>query len=175
MPTTPEDLSGPGVPWAQLAASEETTARYRAKIYHRGDDRCAYWLGAISDSGHGKLRAGRRSDGTSRVVTAHVLGYVIEYGLQTLRADDVVRHTCDEASCQNSRHWTAGTRQDNIADYHARRDRAGHALADVRGPAGRAMAIREAILAAAPGDVEDAIAAAIAAGNPTGARQDTLW
>ncbi|WP_086708937.1 hypothetical protein [Streptomyces antimycoticus] len=168
-------MSAEPVPWAQLAAAQETVTRYRAKIHQRDDDRCAYWLGAISDSGHGKLRAGRRSDGTSRVVTAHVLGFVIEYGPQALRADDVVRHTCDEASCQNRRHWTTGSRRDNNVDYHARVHRAGHALADVRGPAGRAIAIRTAILAADPDDVEDAIAAAIAAGNPTGARQDTLW
>jgi hypothetical protein len=53
----------------------------------------------------------------------------------------------------------------------------GHALADLRGAAGRAVAIRDAILSAlAQGeDVEAAIAAAIRAGQPGGAEQGELW
>ncbi|MFM9449150.1 hypothetical protein [Streptomyces acidiscabies] len=165
------------VPWAALATDASTVERYRAKVYDRGPDRCAYWLGAISDSGHGKLRAGSRKSGTSRVVTVHVLGYVIEHGAAALPEGHVVRHTCDESSCQLSSHWVAGQRLDNIRDYYARSHRAGHALNDVRGPDGRAVAIRDAILGAlATGaDVEEAIAAAIAAGNPSGASQDTLF
>ncbi|MBV9024686.1 MAG: hypothetical protein JO362_13045 [Streptomycetaceae bacterium] len=165
------------VPWAQLAAHGPTVERYRTKVYYRGPGECAYWLGAVSDSGHGKLRAGSRSTDTSRVVTAHVLGWVIEYGHQALRSGAVVRHLCDESSCQQPTHWVSGARVDNIKDYYARSHRAGHALGDVRGPDGRAVAIRDAILTAqATGaDVEAAIAAAIAAGNPTGATQDTLF
>ncbi|MFF3460460.1 hypothetical protein ACFYXH_40520 [Streptomyces sp. NPDC002730] len=165
------------VPWALLAADTATVERYRAKVYDRGPDQCAYFLGAISSSGHGKLRAGSRKTGTSRVVTAHVLGFVIANGAQALAAGDVVRHACDESSCQLPAHWASGARLDNIRDYYARSHRAGHALGDVRGPDGRAVAIRDAILTAqATGaDVEAAIAAAIAAGNPSGASQDTLF
>ncbi|MFM9735192.1 hypothetical protein [Streptomyces niveiscabiei] len=137
----------PSVPWAALAADPDTVQRYRAKVYDRGPDRCAYWLGAISDSGHGKLRAGSRKSDSSRVVTAHVLGYVIVNGADALREGDVVRHGCDESSCQLPSHWGAGIRLDNIRDYYARSHRAGHALNDARGPAGRARAIRDAILA----------------------------
>ncbi|MEU5008464.1 hypothetical protein ACFWW5_20980 [Streptomyces albidoflavus] len=165
------------VPWALLAADAATVARYRAKVYDRGPDRCAYYLGAISSSGHGKLRAGSRKTDTSRVVTAHVLGFVIAYGAQALTPGAVVRHRCDESSCQQPTHWTSGERLDNIRDYYARSHRAGHALGDVRGPDGRAVAIREAILTAQANgaDVEAAIAAAIAAGNPSGASQDALF
>lgn len=165
------------VPWAELAADPDTVKRYRSRTHYRGPDRCAYWTGAISDSGHGKLRAGSRTTGTSRVVTAHVLGWVIEHGLEGLAAGDVVRHTCDEPSCQLPAHWIPGARLQNVRDYYARSRQAGHALADVRGPQGRAVAIRDAILTAqATGaDVEAALAAAIAAGNPSGARQESLW
>ncbi|WP_316762498.1 hypothetical protein [Streptomyces herbicida] len=54
---------------------------------------------------------------------------------------------------------------------------AGHALADTRGAAGRAVAIRDAIKAtlAADEDVEAAIERAIIAGQPGGAWQDGLW
>ncbi|GAA3785556.1 hypothetical protein GCM10022206_26750 [Streptomyces chiangmaiensis] len=87
----------------------------------------------------------------------------------------MVRHTCDETSCQNPDHWMAGYRLANIMDFQARRNLSGHALADVRSAAGRAVAVRDAILAAAPGTEADAIAAALAAGHPFGDHQDTLW
>lgn len=166
---------GVPVPWMRLAEDEGTVERYRAKVHRRGSDDCWYWLGAISSSGHGKLRAGSRRAGTSRVVTAHVLGWVIAHGPEALRDGAVVRHRCDESSCQNPRHWTAGDRVDNISDYYARAHRAGHALGDVRGPDGRAVAIRDAILNTPAGKVEGALDAAIAAGNPSGAEQDSLW
>ncbi|MGW6412184.1 hypothetical protein ACWF95_34025 [Streptomyces vinaceus] len=165
------------VPWAALAADAQTVERYRAKVHDRGPEKCAFYVGAISSSGHGKLRAGSRKAGTSRVVTVHVLGYVIANGPDALPEGHVVRHTCDESSCQLAAHWVAGERLDNIRDYYARSHRAGHALSDVRGPDGRAVAIRDAILTAqATGaDVEAAITAAIAAGNPSGAIQDALF
>lgn len=79
----------------------------------------------------------------------------------------IVRHTCDKASCQNPAHWQPGARVANVADYLTRRHRDHGPLADLRGPAGRAVAIRQAIRTAkAEGrDVELAIAAAIAAGT----------
>lgn len=96
------------VPWAALAADPATVESYRAKVYtDRGPDLCHYFLGAISSSGHGKLRAGSRKTGTSRVVTAHVLGYVIANGAAALPEGHVVRHTCDESSCQLPAHWVA--------------------------------------------------------------------
>ncbi|MFJ4851683.1 hypothetical protein [Streptomyces sp. NPDC088733] len=166
------------VPWAQLAADDATVARYSERVYRRAPDACWWWLGAISDTGHGKFRAGARAAGTSRVVSAHVLGWIVEHGVDTLGAGLVVRHRCDEGACQNPTHWVAGARADNIADYYARRGRLGGPLADVRGAAGRAVAVRDAILAALPGGpeaVEAAIAVALAAGHPSGAQQDPLW
>ncbi|MFD8851546.1 hypothetical protein [Streptomyces sp. NPDC059604] len=167
----------PGVvPWDQLAADVATVARYQAKVYRGpGPTPCHWWLGAISDSGHGKFRAGSRPAGTSRVVSAHVLGFVVHHGAAALGAGVVVRHTCDEPSCQNPGHWLTGERLQNVVDYAARRVLTGHALADVRGAAGRAVAVRDAILAAEPGTEPAAIAAALAAGHPSGEHQDTLW
>ncbi|QUC63799.1 hypothetical protein IOD14_43930 (plasmid) [Streptomyces sp. A2-16] len=165
----------PAVPWSALAADPATVARYEAKVYRGpGPTDCHWWLGAVSDSGHGKLRAGSRPAGTSRVVSAHVLGFAIHHGAGALQGA-IVRHRCDEASCQNPAHWLAGDRLQNILDFQARRGLTGHPLADVRGAAGRAVAVRDAILAAAPGAEADAIVAALAAGHPSGDRQDTLW
>jgi hypothetical protein len=83
------------------------------------------------------------------------------------RAEDpVIGHTCDEASCQNSRHWELIERRVNDADHHARRYRAEGPLADLRGPRGRAVALRTAIVEAlaAGTDVEEAIVVAAAEG-----------
>ncbi|MET7621816.1 hypothetical protein ACWC5O_44875 [Streptomyces sp. NPDC001450] len=165
----------PAVPWERLAADTATVDRYRAKVYRRGENQCWWWLGAISDSGHGKLRAGSRPAGTSRVVSAHVLGWAIHHGAAALRNGIVVRHTCDEGVCQNPRHWLAGERVQNNQDFQSRRLLAGHALADMRGAAGRAVAVRDAILAAELGTEEAAIAAAVAAGHPSGDHQDSLF
>ncbi|MGK4586065.1 hypothetical protein [Kitasatospora sp. HPMI-4] len=169
--------SRPPVPWAALVADPGIVRRYLEKIHRRGADQCWYWLSGISDSGHGKLRCGSRTDGTRRVVNAHQLGWAIENGPDSLADGRVVRHTCDEGSCQNPRHWRSGERLENVADFLARRGLAGHALGDVRGPHDRAVAIRDAITTALAesADVETAITAAIAAGNPSKSHQETLW
>ena len=81
----------------------------------------------------------------------------------------VIRHTCDESACCNPAHWMLGTRADNAAGYHDRKSDPLGPLADRRGPAGRARAIRDAILAArahGPGAVEQAIHRASDQGMP---------
>ena len=102
------------------------------------------------------------------MITAHLYAYQLEHGPFTERPMDiglVVRHRCDEASCQNPAHLHMGTPADNVGDYHARRWRTGSPLGDARGAAGRARAIRTAICTAGTGRTEAAIAAAIAAGH----------
>ncbi|MFB7677867.1 hypothetical protein ACFC26_41355 [Kitasatospora purpeofusca] len=165
------------VPWSVLVADEGLRRRYEAKVDRRRDEDCHYWLGAISSSGHGKLKAGKTDAGAARTVSAHVLGYAIEHGAQAVTGVEVIRHTCDSPSCCNPRHWMPGTRQDNVLDYASRSTIAGNALDDVRGAAGRARAIRDAILAAraADADVGAAIERAIISGQPGGAWQDTLF
>jgi hypothetical protein len=163
----------PSAVWEQLLDHAPTRRRYTARVYRRGDDQCAYWLGAISSTGHGKIKAGR-STGAPVVVTAHVYGWQAARGLIRPRPgeDPVIAHRCDESSCQNPAHWELIERTANGADYRARRHRAEGPLADVRGAEGRAVAIREAIQTtlAAGGtahDVEAAITTASAAGLRT--------
>ncbi|MEU9056445.1 hypothetical protein AB0D37_39675 [Streptomyces sp. NPDC048384] len=86
----------PAVPWQTLAADPATVERYEARVYRGpGPTDCHWWLGAISDSGHGKLRAGSRPAGTSRVVSVHVLGYALHHGAADLQPGAIVRHKCD--------------------------------------------------------------------------------
>jgi hypothetical protein len=103
--------------WAALTAHEPTRRRYLAKVYRRDVSHCWYWLGAISDTGHGKLRAGTRAVGdgpASRVVTAHVYGWHLVYGSVAAHPRTrapVIAHRCDEYSCQNPAHWAARRRR----------------------------------------------------------------
>jgi hypothetical protein len=165
--------------WLALLEDEQTRERYEAKVYRRGPGQCAYWLGSLSSSGHGRLRVGtRRLDGMrpdSLVVVAHVYGHLLSRGLA--RADPVtgrlpiVRHRCDEASCQAVMHLAAGSPGENVRDYLARRVDPLSPLRDSRGPRGRAVAIRDAIRqalaeGASPAEVELAIEAASSAGLP---------
>jgi hypothetical protein len=173
----PQDL------WEALAQDEEARGRYYRKVYWRGPGRCAYFLGALSSGGHGRFRAGTRRAVADRpgslVVPAHIYGYVLSRGVP--RPDPVtgrlpvIRHRCDEPSCQAAGHLAAGSPAANSQDYLARRRDPYSPLADRRGPRGRAVAIRDAILAALAegaslGEIEAAIERASAAGIP-GAQQ----
>jgi hypothetical protein len=121
------------IPWEKLLADPGTRTKYEGMVYRRGEQQCAYWLRAISDSGHGKIRAGgKKTTGGSEIVSAHVLGYGIEHGAAALVEVEAIRHTCDSPSCQNPRHWIPGTRQENVLDYAARSRVTGHALSDLR-------------------------------------------
>lgn len=173
----PQDL------WEALAEDDEARARYYSKVYWRGPGQCAYFLGALSSGGHGRFRAGTRRAVAGRpgslVVPAHIYGYVISRGVPrpdpVTGALPVIRHRCDEPSCQTARHLAAGSPAENAQDYLARRRDPCSPLSDRRGPRGRAVAIRDAILAALAedaslGEIEAAIEAASAAGIP-GAQQ----
>ena len=169
--------------WEALAADEDARARYYGKVYWRGPGQCAYFLGALSSGGHGRLRAGTRRAAADRpgslVVPAHIYGYVLSRGVPgpdpVTGCLPVIRHRCDEPSCQAAVHLAAGSPAENSRDYLARRADPYSPLSDRRGPRGRAVAIRGAILAALAedaslGEIEAAIEAAAAAGIP-GAQQ----
>ena len=139
--------------WERWLTSPATTDRFDAKVHRRDPGACWFWIGALGSDGHGRFRAGSRGAGTSWVITAHVFAYQHAHGLciqRLMDTDVVIRHRCDEASCQNPAHLLIGTAADNNGDYRVRRHRVGGPLTDRRGTAGRAIAIREAILSARP-------------------------
>jgi hypothetical protein len=139
--------------WQAWLADPDTRRRFQALVYRRGPDQCAYWLGAICSTGHGKFRAGSRARTQaeagpavpSRIVTAHVYAYQLHHGAVITApwaGQVVIRHRCDETSCQNRDDLLIGTQPDNVRDYRARRGREDGPLADRRGARGRAVAIR---------------------------------
>ena len=166
--------------WQALAGDTEARARYYRKVYWRGPGQCAFFLGALGSGGHGRFRAGTRRAAADRpaslVVPAHVYGYVLSRGVP--RPDPVssalplIRHRCDEPSCQAAGHLAAGSAAENAEDYLARRRDPYSPLNDRRGPRGRAVAIRNAILAALAEDagaseIEAVIERVSAAGIPS--------
>jgi hypothetical protein len=163
--------------WAALLDDAKSRARVHEKVYRRGPGQCHYWLGALSSTGHGRVRLGVRAAGALRrasvVVAAHVYLYQESRGLLRPLPDGsypLVRHRCGEPSCLNPIHLAAGTAAGAAGAAIAVRGAAG-SVADSRGAQERAMAIRDAIVGtlavgAAPGEIEVAIEAAAAAGIP---------
>jgi hypothetical protein len=166
----------PGL-WAALLDDAKARARVHERVYRRGPGQCHYWLGALSSSGHGRVRLGVRAASAPRpasvVVAAHVYLYQGSRGLLRPLPDGsypLVRHRCGEPSCLNPIHLTAGTAPGGTAGMIAVGGTVGSA-ADIRGAQGRAMAIRNAIVAAitagaTPPEIEVAIEAAAVAGIP---------
>jgi hypothetical protein len=157
--------------WAALLDDAKARARVQEKVYRRGPGQCHYWLGALSSSGHGRVRLGVRTASAPAgvMVAPHVYLYQESRGLLRPLPDGsypLIRHRCGEPSCLNPIHLAAG----NAAGPIAARGTTGPA-ADTRGPQGRAIAIRNAILGAiargvTPGEIEMAIEAVAAAGIP---------
>lgn len=152
--------------WAALLDDAKARARVHEKVYRRGPGLCHYWLGALSSSGHGRVRLGVRTASALRpvsvVVAAHVYLYQESRGLLRPLPDGsypLVRHRCGEPSCLNPIHLAAGARGTTSP------------VPDIRGAQGRAIAIRNAIVGAiaagaTPAAIEVAIEAAAAAGIP---------
>jgi hypothetical protein len=159
----------PGL-WVALLDDAASRARVHEKVYRRGPGQCHYWLGALTSSGHGRVRLRVRAASAPRpasvVVAADVYLYQESRGLLRPLPDGAcppVRHRCGEPSCLNPIHLAAGTAGANPAGAIGAGSMTGQA-ADIRGAQGRAMAIRDAIVGA--------IEAAAAAGIP--ARQMAL-
>jgi hypothetical protein len=163
--------------WVALLDDAKSRARVHEKVYRRGPGQCHYWLGALSSSGHGRVRLRVRSASTLRpasvVVAAHVYLYQESRGLLRPLPDGsypLVRHRCSEPSCLNPIHLAAGTAAGNASGVIAARGVTGP-VADIRGAQGRAISIRNTIVksiatGATPGEIEMAIEAAAAAGIP---------
>lgn len=107
---------------------------------------CRVWTGAISGAGHGRFWLGTDEIGRDVVMIAHRFGYAVTHGLKALQETQVIRHLCDEPSCQLPKHWAAGTIADNTIEWANRRVVPGSPLRDVRGSRGRAEALRAAAL-----------------------------
>lgn len=157
---------------AELAARPELVARYRARVWGgAGERRCRIWLGAVNgDTGHAKVHV-RYDAAGAWTVYGHQIAWLLAGNPPP---PGLLRHTCDEPSCQNNTHLAAGGRADNIQDWLDRRGREHGPLADPRGPAGRARALQQAILGAGSDPLEQLAAYVAAARVPRAAGQLAL-
>lgn len=130
---------------AVLARRPTVVARFEAKTYRSPGGRRMVWLGSVSPTGYGAFRAASLPGPSRRgTVPARLFAYQLEYGviprLGWSGADDAVLcHQCDFAGCVNPQHMRLGTNAVNRTEYHLRRRNLASPLADVRGPAGRAV------------------------------------
>lgn len=134
---------------AERLTDPEVVRRYRSYVSEATlSTGCHVWTGAICGRGHGRFWVGAYpEDGRDCVVVAHRFGYALEYGLEALEATAVIRHRCDEPSCQTPTHWVPGTVQENTSEWSRRRWVIGSPLRDTRTGRGRAEALRAAALA----------------------------
>lgn len=146
---------------AELSDAAEL-ARFRVKVVV--DPRpggCHHWVGAIGDDGYGRFQAG--SGPGARTVRPHVRVFELTSGLRPVGVP--LLHSCDETGCVAVDHLTVGTQALNVAQMHhrGRGYRRHTAAVDLRGTAGRARAIRAALV---DGWDQAAFQAAVAAGDP---------
>lgn len=149
---------------------QDVIDRYTAKVHTDPAQPCWYWTGALhSRTGHGRFWVGThpldgRSGGGGLVIDggsaagssgvrsrevgiiASRFAWALHHGPDALDQAPVLAHTCDEASCQNPAHLVLSSNAENNDDWQRRRWSIGSPLRDTRGPAGRAQAIREAII-----------------------------
>lgn len=154
----------------RLVAEPAVIARWESLISPRAlASGCRIWVGAISGAGHGRFWLGVDDDDRDVVMIAHRFGYAYTHGVSALQAAQVVRHLCDEPSCQLPEHWAPGTVAENSGEWAARRLVPGSPLRDVRGARGRAEALRAAAITGA--DLDEVALEGIPAGDRL---QDTL-
>lgn len=140
-----------------LQAHPDVVARYRAKVWAPAIHGCHLWTGALNGrTGHAKFHV-TYLDGRAWVEYGHRIAWVLSGG----DLDDAacIRHTCDEASCQQPEHLVAGTSGDNSRDWSGRRGDIRGPLGDARGAYGRAKALQDAITRTAARPLNEQLAA----------------
>lgn len=147
----PRPIRVPAHIWHTWLNDPEVVARFEAKRFRTSANKCVPWLGAVSSTGHGSFRAGSLPGRSRRgTVPAHLFAYQLVNGVVprlgwAAENDPVVCHRCDSHACTNVNHLRLGTVAENRAEWVRRHRDPTSPLADLRGPAGRARAIAQAV------------------------------
>lgn len=103
-----------GPHYRQWHRSDPTAAQanYEAKVDRSaGPDACHPWTASLNQFGYGMFG----HDGESLAVRWAYKNYIGPLG-----RSEVIRHTCDNRSCQNRSHWVKGTQAQNVEDAVSR-------------------------------------------------------
>lgn len=91
--------------------------RFRDKFVKLGVNSCWEWVGARTSLGYGHITV----EGVRQY--AHRVSYAIHTG--AVNSDTHILHSCDNPSCVNPNHLSAGTSRDNMLDKE-RKGRGNH-------------------------------------------------
>ena len=85
--------------------------RFHDKVSPEPNSGCWIWSGAVKELGYGVIGLGHREDGTEK---AHRVAYRLYKG--NIPDGMAILHSCDNPSCVNPAHLSAGTLKDNMQD-----------------------------------------------------------
>lgn len=96
---------------ARLNLSEETLARFWAKVDIKGEDDCWLWKASVNSKGYGSFAI--NGSGTS----AHKIAWALSKNDGVLSdSKSHIMHSCDVRNCVNPKHLSLGTALDNTRD-----------------------------------------------------------
>lgn len=88
-----------------------------SRVKVEGPMDCWEWQSYRNEHGYGSFAPNGR--GSPKVLT-HRWSYATAHGLDVLKMDGIVRHTCDNPPCVNPAHLLIGTQADNMQDMRLR-------------------------------------------------------
>lgn len=100
----------------RITTTREQRSAWRAKFEQRilRGDGCWLWQGSKLPRGYGKFHPALRVN-----IYAHRFAWELEHDRSVPEGLDVM-HSCDNPSCVNPAHLSAGTRDDNMQDCAAK-------------------------------------------------------